>query len=67
MRSELRELIRYANIALAMTVPGLIVGAILLRNASEGVQQAFGLTMFFLPFAIARCLEGHNKRRRRRD
>ncbi len=67
MRSELKTLIRYGNIGLAVMVPILIVGVVLLRNASEGVLQAFGLVNFFLPIAILLILEERNKRRDRRD
>jgi hypothetical protein len=66
MMSELRELIRYANIALGVTIPTLVVGAILLRNAGEGVLQGFGLAIFFLGFAILLGLDERAKRRRRR-
>lgn len=66
MMSELRELIRYANIALGVTIPTLVVGAILLRNAGEGVLQGFGLAMLFLGFAILLALDERAKRRRRR-
>lgn len=67
MKDEFREQIHYANVGLAMTIPCLIVGVVLIRDASEGVQQAVGVFLFFLPFALAHGVEKYDKRRKRRD
>lgn len=63
--SERKELFRLANITLAVTLPTLFVGAFLLRDAADAVQQAFGLFIFALSFAIFFLLDERNKRRRR--
>jgi hypothetical protein len=63
----LRELFRYANIALAVTLPVLFVGGILLRDAGEAAVQAFVLTIFVLGIALMFILEARSRRRRRRD
>lgn len=60
-----RELIRYAHIALAITMPILIVGAILLKDAGEGVLQVFGLAVFLLGPVIVIGLDERNLRQRR--
>ncbi|HEU4392972.1 MAG TPA: hypothetical protein VFR04_04965 [Solirubrobacterales bacterium] len=64
--NELRELFRLANISVAITIPILLAGAILLRNANEGLLQAFAMAGVLLPFAIFLALDERNKRRRRR-
>ncbi len=61
---ELRDLFRLVNVALAITAPVFIGGAVLLRNASEAVLQAFGLTIFLLTIAI---FIGLDEKRRRRN
>lgn len=65
--SELKELFRLANITLAVTLPILFMGAFLLRNTADAVQQAFGLFIFPLSFAIFFILDERNKRRHGRD
>ncbi len=64
---ELKRRARYANIALAVMAPALIIGAILLRHAAEGVQQAFGLATFFLGLALFLVLDVRYERRHGRS
>jgi hypothetical protein len=64
--SELRELFRYAHIALAVTVPTLCIGAFVLRDAGEVVLQAFAMTVFFLGIALLFVLVERDRRRRQR-
>ena len=61
-----RELIRCANVTLAITIPILVVGAILLRHASEGIFQMFCMAMFFANFPIYFALEKRASRRQHR-
>ncbi len=62
-----KELFRLANIALAITAPIFLIGAILLKNTDGAVQQGFAMFVFFLCAAIFFALDERNKRRRRRD
>lgn len=64
---DFRKRVRHANISLAVTIPTLLIGTFLLRNASEAVFQAFGLTVFFLGFAFIFVLDLRYERRHRRD
>ena len=66
MNMPTREQFRCANLALAITAPIVIVGAVLLRHASEGVLQPFSMTMFFANFPIYLVLEKRAMRRRGR-
>lgn len=65
--NELRELFRYANIALAITIPILVVGAFLLRDAPEGVQGGFGLFIFVFGLVLLHVVEAYAKHRRKHD
>ncbi|HEX5928874.1 MAG TPA: hypothetical protein VFY48_05725 [Solirubrobacterales bacterium] len=64
---ERKELLRFVHIALAVTAPVLLVGAMLLKNADEAVQQGFAMLGFLLYFSIFFFLDERNKRRKRRD
>lgn len=65
--SEMRQLIRYANIALAVTIPTLVIGAIFLKNAGEVVLQMFAMAIFFSGIAIMLGLAERARRRDERD
>lgn len=64
---DLQRRFRQANVVLAIIAPILIAGAILLdaTGASEGVMQAFGMTIFFSGFALLFVLDARYERRHR--
>jgi hypothetical protein len=62
----MRELFRYAHIALAVTIPILCIGAFLLRDAGEAVLQAFAMGVFALGIALLLALLDRDRRRRER-
>lgn len=67
MRAGLRRSIHSANVALAVIFPITLVGAIVLRNASEAVLQLFALVCLFAVFALFYGLDVRSGRREKRD
>lgn len=63
--SELSELFRCANIALAVTIPTLFAGGILLGNAGEAVLHAYVIAIVALGIALLLVLVRRNERHRR--
>ena len=59
--------IRYANIGIGVAAVILVVGGILLRNASDAVLQALGLGAFIACFVVYISLDERDKRRKRRN
>lgn len=59
--------IRYANIGVAVSFAILLVGGILLRDASEGLLQALVAVAFFSGLAVYGFLDERARRRRRRS
>jgi hypothetical protein len=58
--------VRYANIGIAVAAVILVGGAIIFRNAGEGVLQAVGMFGFISAFVVYHGLDERAKRRNRK-
>lgn len=67
MNEKMKQLVRCANIGLAVSMVVLIGGVLIFRNSGDGALGAVSLATLLTAFGVFYSLDERNKRRKRRD